>query len=63
MDKRMSDNDSGFYKMCYECKEEHETIAFCSNCGACLYKNAKQIKDDKYPLFECTKCGCINFWD
>ena len=48
-------------KYCEECKKEHEPNAFCSKCGVCLYNNCKQIKDDKYPLFECLKCGKINF--
>ena len=50
-------------KHCEECKKEHEAIAFCTHCNACLYKNSKQIPDDRFPLFECKKCGQVNFWD
>lgn len=51
------------HRHCDECNQKHEVIAFCTKCGACLYKHSKQIPDDKYPLFECTKCGQTNFWD
>jgi len=50
-------------KFCSECKTDHEKIAFCEKCGACLYKNSRQVKDDLFPLFKCTKCGKVNFWD
>jgi hypothetical protein len=48
---------------CLECLKTHETIAFCRVCGACLYFNSKQIPDNNYPLFECTRCDATNFWD
>ena len=50
-------------RWCEECKKEHERIAFCEKCGACLYEHSKQVKDDHWPLFECLKCGTVNFWD
>lgn len=56
-------NEMSNEKFCPLCKEEHEKIAFCTKCNACLYKNSTQVKDDVYPLFKCTKCGQINFWD
>lgn len=52
-----------YHKMCDECQETHEKIAFCEDCGACLYKNSKQIPNDIYPIFECLKCYARNFWD
>jgi hypothetical protein len=50
-------------KQCTECNKLHEKIAFCTKCKACLYENSKQVIDDMYPLFKCTKCGQVNFWD
>ena len=52
-----------YAKHCEECDKEHERIAFCTECGACLYLHSKQIFDDMYPLFKCTECGRVNFWD
>ncbi|MHA2279996.1 MAG: hypothetical protein ACXAC5_03845 [Promethearchaeota archaeon] len=49
---------------CKECNKKHPIgEGKCSKCGCCLYKNAKQIPDDMYPLFKCKKCGQVNFWD
>lgn len=53
----------GTKKYCSECKEKHEIIAFCTQCGACLYKHSKSLNDTEYPLFECTECSKVNFWD
>lgn len=50
-------------EQCKECNALHVEKAPCSQCGACLYKNAKQIPNQTYPLFKCTKCGKVNFWD
>jgi len=50
-------------RVCAECKTVHCEPAGCSNCGACLYKNSTQVKDDTYPLFRCTVCQQVNFWD
>lgn len=50
------------WKYCNECKDLHPELARCE-CGACLCKNSKQIPDDDYPLFKCTKCGRVHFWD
>jgi len=50
-------------KYCKECNTFHYNISFCENCGTCLYKNSTQVDDEKYPLFKCTKCNKINFWD
>lgn len=47
---------------CEQCKEKHCEKSEC-DCGACLYKYAKQIPDDMYPLFKCKKCGRTVFWD
>lgn len=47
---------------CSECNEMHYDNSFCE-CKSCLYKNSKQIIDEMYPLFQCTKCAKINFWD
>lgn len=47
---------------CQDCpKDQPEHL--CESCGACLYKTAKQIPDEMYPLFECRECGKVNFWD
>ena len=48
---------------CDECKEKHPEKNVCPQCGKCLYKNAKQIPDDMFPIFECTNCGKRVFWD
>ena len=48
---------------CDECKEEHSEKSDCWRCGACLYKNSKQIPDDEFPLFECLRCNSVTFWD
>lgn len=48
---------------CVECNREEVDKAVCEKCGACLYKNSKQIPNEHYPLFECLKCGQTNFWD
>jgi hypothetical protein len=50
-------------KYCYQCGENHEMMAFCTNCGECLFENSKQIPDKTYPLFECLNCNQVNFWD
>jgi len=50
-------------RQCAECKTVHCQPAGCSKCGACLYKNSKQVKDPTYPLFRCTVCQQVNFWD
>lgn len=47
---------------CAECKVEHVENKVCE-CGACMYAYCKQIPDDMYPIFECTKCGQRHFWD
>ena len=49
-------------EVCKECGVVHPDPAICK-CGACLYANAKQIPDDDFPLFQCTKCKEIVFWD
>ena len=48
---------------CADCQTVHCEPARCSKCGACLHKHSKQIPDDMYPLFSCTLCGEVNFWD
>ena len=53
---------TGAYQ-CAECQKPHCEPARCSKCGACLYKNSTQVKDDTYPLFRCTLCNEVNFWD
>lgn len=50
-------------KICKECNKLHEVIAFCELCGACLYEHGRSLNDEMYPLFECEKCGQVNFWD
>lgn len=50
-------------KLCEECNEKHELIAFCEECGVCLYKNGIHLYDPEYPLEKCKKCGTVNFWD
>ena len=49
---------------CEECNHNHyDTTSFCRLCNACLYKNSVQLIDDQYPLFRCTVCHTVNFWD
>jgi hypothetical protein len=48
---------------CDQCEETHPEKKECPQCLACLYKYAKQIPDNKYPIFECTQCGKRVFWD
>ena len=49
---------------CTECDYKHnDSQSFCRECGACLYENSIQVKDNQYPLFRCTKCDTVNFWD
>lgn len=53
-------------RMCWECLKEHERIAFCRKCKACLYLHSKQdieAAEMGFPMFFCTKCGTNNFWD
>lgn len=52
----------GHTSYCAECDEMHYGNSFCE-CKSCLYKNSKQIPDEMYPLFRCTKCKKVNFWD
>jgi len=54
--------DTGAHE-CAECKTVHCQPAPCEKCGACLYNNSTQVKDDTYPLFRCKLCNTVNFWD
>ena len=48
--------------ICPECQREHAEKKVCV-CGACMYKNTKQVPDPVYPIVECKRCGRIHFWD
>jgi predicted protein tyrosine phosphatase len=48
---------------CPECQTAHAEPARCSKCAACLYKHSRQVADPQYPLFACTICEHVNFWD
>ena len=59
---KMFVESGGRMSYCAECDEMHYDNSFCE-CKACLYKNSKQIPDEMYPFFRCTKCKKVNFWD
>lgn len=48
---------------CAECEETHFQNSFCEECESCLYENSRQIPDERFPLFKCTVCEKVNFWD
>jgi hypothetical protein len=50
-------------RYCMECSKHHFLESFCSGCGVCLFKNGIDLKDEKYPLYDCQKCGKRNLWD
>jgi hypothetical protein len=64
LDKNLIEAGIDIYQQkCSECNDVHERIAFCRECNSCLYKHSKSLNNTQYPLFKCTICGTVNFWD
>lgn len=49
--------------VCPECHAIHMEGTPVCRCGACPYRNFKQVPDNTFPIFECKRCGTRHFWD
>lgn len=72
IERRCYEPTPGADHVCIECETTHPDPdgSFCLRCGACRYRNSKQVWDRKeepdgpeFCIVECTRCGERHWWD